>query len=1594
MKHFLKILRNSLLTLIGLVLLLVLLINYGPIQNYITQKAVVYLSKKLNTEVQLQNLKFKLFNKLSLQGLYIPTPQQDTLLYIGALDVDISDWFFMKKKPAVHYISLQNSIVHLERPKTSDVWNYQFVINAFSNNENKNNDNNTDLPNFDIKEIELSNVRFLHLDKWIGTDYEASVGTLKLNAEKVDLKKGKIDVTKIIGDAVLLGITEYKGGRPPRKRSDNPYPLDTTPFNPQLWKFNVQELALQNSRFFLEYPEYNTPEGLFDELHLNITGINTNITNINIEGDTIKGHVNNLNAKERCGIVVHKMVADVTVSPVMSECKNLRLETANSILQDYYAMRYTRFPDFINYISEVVMEGKFNNASIGIDDIIYFAPEMQWAEHKNILLNGNASGTVAAFRTQNISANDGINKFTGDIAITGLPNVEDTYLDWQQGTVQGSGDGLLAYIPSLKEDESINLSALGKINFAGNAHGFLNNFYLNGNLVTELGNAEFITNFIAITENTPQYKGDVKFQNFYLGKLLNQPDIEYINLETIVNGKGFSTEDFEMVLEGKSDAFMFKNYEYNHLSFEGTYNQQGYDGKLISRDENLSFDLNGKFRLGTKQNTFNCAANLLHINTKNIGLTNNTIEGNAILRLNFSGLSVDEFNGNIAIDRINLIENNTPISLSGLDINANVFEDGFRKILLQTNGVYAQAEGKFSITELPNAFYSLLAVYIPEFIAAPQNYNPNQDVHFVLKTESTDDIFRLLNVPLRLSSDIDLEGRYQGTTQQLSVKGSIPWIRYNQLFFDNISLKISGESEGLNSSISVQKFNVDDYLVFEDALLASNVLSNLATFRLSTGASGNINTTVITGNTLAANDSFYVSILESGFYFNRKHWLVNSGNNFVFAKDYIDVQNLTLQSDAQKIFVNKNNSVPNKLNIDISQIEINPLNNMLDLTDGLIKGKVNGNIIITPLLENQQFNFDVNTTDLYYNEMPMGKINVIGNVDIANTTLSLNNGTRLMYDGSGIEATGGWNWSNNHFYESKIRLKDAPLTLLQPVLEGYCKEVSGTVSGYLNMDDKNSQNTYVNGGLNLNNASATADINGVTYQIAKGNITINNKHFELQEMLVNDLDGNTGLLSGNVVHNGLEKLNFNLKFNSDKIKVLHLSKPYGEYFYGRVWADVTMNLKGDVDNLNMDLIMLPKSQSQLFIPIVTGNDLSRYDYIQFKQKGDTKTPIRSNLAKNKFNIRIEAIANTDLESFIILDEATGDQIQARGTGNIIMEIPSDGDFRLNGNYFIEEGKYNFAFKQLEVLNYRKEFMIEKGSAIKWNGSMYNADLDVAANTQIKARLYDLIANEQERIALTDQELYDAQLMQLINLQMQMNGSLETPELNFKIGLVESRSVGTYAYQKLQRINANERELLNQVAGLLLVGQFLPPEGLSGGATNATISAGAITNMSEVFSTVASSQISNMANKALGIEDLYIGLRYKNYALTGYDQSDPSAYLNRNEAGFNVRKNFFSNRLIAEVGGVYDWGRPSSAQGDIDSRLAGDFRVQYLLSKDGNVRMSIFRNSNYDAIFQQTIGRQGAGLTYRKSFNNLNDWFVKKNKEINDSVNAEKADSAR
>jgi hypothetical protein len=177
---------------------------------------------------------------------------------------------------------------------------------------------------------------------------------------------------------------------------------------------------------------------------------------------------------------------------------------------------------------------------------------------------------------------------------------------------------------------------------------------------------------------------------------------------------------------------------------------------------------------------------------------------------------------------------------------------------------------------------------------------------------------------------------------------------------------------------------------------------------------------------------------------------------------------------------------------------------------------------------------------------------------------------------------------------------------------------------------------------------------------------------------------------------------------------------------------------------------------------------------------------------------------------------------------------------------------------------------------------------------------------------------------------------------------------------------------------------MPPEGI---VNTASASSTAITSVGEKLSSTVSSQLTNWANKILGDPNLAINLNYKNYNVNTDNTSSSAIY--RNEVKLNAKRNFMQDRLMLEIEGAYDWGNAAMQQNtNSNINLTGDFRGQYKLTEDGRIRMSIFRNSNYDVLIDRPISRSGIGLSWSKSFNSLADlWKSKQSKRLpaNDSA---------
>lgn len=1552
--------------LTGFIILLVILVNLTPVQNFLAQKAVSYLSGKLGTRVSLKHVRINLLNSATLEGLYIADQHQDTLLYAGEAELKITDWFFLKKNPVISYVGLKNAYINLHRKRGSDQWNYQFVIDAFASGTPTPEKKNQGKLDMDLRDVTLQAVRFHMVDEWTGSDMIGEARAFDIHARKIDFNKKIIDIRSVSGKEVLFGLRDYKGGRPPSKKTQSIPVVDTTAFNSGLWKVSLDQLVLEQSRFFLEDPETKAPAGFFDATHMDVIGIDFDVRNISITGDTLKADLHMLRGKERCGLVINKMAAKVSVTPNISECKDLILETANSHLGNYYAMRYKRFPDFLDYINRVVMVASLEHSEVGVQDIVFFAPALERFKRISVAISGKSNGTVAKLKVMDLDLHDGLTRLKGDLSMDGLPDIDKTFIEFRNGQIQTNGAAAFLYVPELRNQKSIDLGAISALDFKGGFSGLISDFKASGDIYSNLGRVKADVNMKFPVQGLSTYAGTLSTVNFDIGKLLRQDIAGKNTVDLEIKGKGFDANTASIGIKGQIRAAELSGYNYRDIAVDGTLAAKKFEGKLLSGDPNLIMDFNGTVDFSGAQPLFNVYTRVGHMDAKALGFTNEHIVASADMKLDFTGSNIDDFIGSAYLYNMNISRDSVRLNIDSLQLLSSVSDGNNKQLILSTNEVNVTVSGRFSIMDLPQSAQMFLSYYLPQYVKRPARVNEQQNLQFDIRANDPGDMISLLNRSVKVGTGMHLTGAMDMKNQQLSFNGTIPSLAYGNLKLNNIQINSSGTYAGLKLEAIANGIRAGDNDVASTVQFQTNIYQDTARFQLLTTTPTSIGSAELNGIAYADRDSFFLSILPSEFYLNQARWEIAPGNEIVFARNYISLKDVNVTSGLQSIRINADgNAVPGNATVKIKNFDIAPLNTILGMQNMNLDGRINGEFEVLSLLRDQVINFDVSARDLRINMDTLGEVRAAGSYEVAKSLITLKNESGLSYKDSKASLTGIYSFdpqSKEHI-DAHIRMDHANVNWAQPFLAGYVHNLSGNISGVISIKG-NASDPVTTGSVELENVGFAPDITGAHYTIKGATIGVSDTKFDLGAITVTDDDGREGILSGSILHNRLSKVNFRLNMRSDNIKVVDLKDYQNSNFYGDVQASVQLRLSGPANNLNLNIFATPQKNSHLFIPIGYGSDVGQYDYIRFKQYGEEQT--LKDRSRNKFNIRIDAIATPDLEATIILDPATGDQIWAKGSGNIILEIPSDGEMKMNGNYIIDEGKYNFSFKQLQVLNYKRQFTINSNSVIKWNGDIADADLDVTAYAQIKARLYDLIINEVDRVGLLQSEIRDAQIMQMVNVNMNMKGSLKEPDLRFKLDLAENRSVGTYAYQKLQRINMDDRELLNQVASLLLLEQFVPPEGISN--SNA-VTSGTINNMSELISSAASSQVTNFANKILGMEDLYIGLRYKNYNLT---DNSIANNINRNEAGINLRKNFLNNRLIVEVGGVYDWGRNNGTE--LTTNLAGDFRVQYLLTEDGRIRFNVFRTSNYDAVFSQLIGRQGVGLSYRKSFNGLLDLF--------------------
>jgi hypothetical protein len=456
--------------------------------------------------------------------------------------------------------------------------------------------------------------------------------------------------------------------------------------------------------------------------------------------------------------------------------------------------------------------------------------------------------------------------------------------------------------------------------------------------------------------------------------------------------------------------------------------------------------------------------------------------------------------------------------------------------------------------------------------------------------------------------------------------------------------------------------------------------------------------------------------------------------------------------------------------------------------------------------------------------------------------------------------------------------------------------------------------------------------------------------------LITDEAGQNGILrKATLRHNNFSDFLVDVNANLTNFMVFNVPKSAGDVYYGTGICTGNLEIIGGFDDIGIRAKAKTNKGTKLFIPLdVASKEDIGESYITFTGKKEKRVFTRTDSVRNirLSGIRMDFDLDVTEEAYgeIIFDQKAGDIIRANGTGKIKLTIDTRGEFSVIGQYVIKKGDYHFTTYNLV----NKDFDIRPGSTITWNGPVLGGVMDILAEYNLNASLAPL-ASADEQI----QQKPEAKRRYPVLVNMRLTDQLLKPTISLGLEIRDypkNSDLNYYVQAFLTRIATDEQELNRQVFSLMIFRMFAP---MGEFTQTANISYSS-------FSDLVSNQLSSWLSQF--DENLEVSVD-----LAGLSQS----------ALNNFQLRFSYTMLDGRLRLTRDGGFTNAQNQTSALSIAGDWTLEYMLSKNGIFRVKMFHKMNQNLILSGLSNNnttQGASLLHTQSFNKLGELFPKKKKQ--------------
>jgi len=1369
----------------------------------------------------------------------------------------------------------------------------------------------------------------------------------KLNTSLLNVKRildSQVNLKNISLDGVDLHLKTYKGetndnlsifialfddGKP-RDPLTNPFMLKSS--NVYINDLNFKLIDANNENP-IKYQIFNAGGNLQD---------------FSIVGPKFKSNIRGLYFNDTFNLEITNLSTDFTYSLSGMNFLNTTLKTENSVIYGDIQMIYKR-EDLADFNHKVNIKAKFLESSLAIKDLNKFYKEL--AGNNDLNFSGNIKGTLNNFGLENfnLSTIEGI-KIEGDLSFVNAINSENGFVfEGDFKNLTATQKELKSILPNLLgKTMPSTFDKLGQFNLKGTIRATPSQIDANVDLTSKIGGASADLQ-IANVDNIDyaKYFGTIALKEFNLGSLIGDATFGKISLNGDVNGSGFRLDNINTKFVGKVSQMVFKGYNYKNITANGLYQNNNFDGVLAIDDQNFKMKFKGLANLSSKVNKFDFKTEIFHLDLKKTNLfsRDSIAKLRGIIEIDVEGNNFDDIVGKATFKNVFYTNEKKEYSFREFTVISSV-KDSIKRIEVNSDDIAnGYLTGKFSFSEIvqvsQNALGSIYNNYEPYKVA------PNQylDFNFTIYNQ----IVSVFFPEVTIDNNTKIRGKIQSNKNQLKLTASSPRIDAYGNELKDILLRTDNQNPLYNSHLTASEVNTKYYNISKLNLL--NRTENDTLFFKSEFNGGDKNKEDFNLDffyTINKEKKSVVGFEKSTFVFKNTSWnIIPDEKNvdkitFDLKNDVFDFSQFKVISGEQKIEFTGSLKGQDDIYLLADFTKVN-LESFLPKIDSLsVKGKVTGHLDFIKKDEVYNPEAILLIKDFEVNKFKQGElaINIKGNNSYQKYSVDMSISNEKVRS---IGAIGSIDFSDKKpLIDLEVFMEDYTLDAFSPLGQDVISSLRGSVSGNFTMRGFLG-NPEMEGILRLKNAGLKFPYLNVDYDFeGESIISLLEQSFILEDLKIFDTKYKTrGILSGNISHRNFEQWFLDLEISTKNLLVLDKINSEEALFYGTAFMDGTASISGLTDQLSIEVNAKTNPKTTFVVPLKDIETVDNFKLIHFKSdalKIEEKQRELAEDAMKGLSLDINLEVTKDAEAQIVIDEVYGSKLTGRGSGDLQIRINTRGMFNMFGDFTIDNGVYDFKYGG--IIN--KPFIIQKGGTISWNGNPYEAILDVTAIYKAKANPGVLLEN------------FNSTRKEDIDLVTRISGGLfsSKQELDIKLTNVDPTIANELEFI-LNDNNINEKT--TQFISLLAFGTFRNPDRVSFDVNN-TLSGTASSAIAAAFSSLLNSPDSKFQ---FGVD---------------YTQGDRGNNLNRLIIDNQVDVSFstqLNDRII--ING--EIGVPVGAQ--TQSGVIGEVKVEFLLNKEGNLRVVIFNRQNEIQYSTDEIGyTQGVALTYQVNFNNLNDLITK------------------